>query len=124
MLDRTDGRSGALMYRLIALGIYPPQSAGAKYLMQSPSPSPRSKVQALVEIRRRTHPHTVRQRGLLRSRIDEDEFLTKLDERRRWLDENCRGSFWVDDLLEADEVTGKLYRFAEIHDADWFRYRF
>jgi hypothetical protein len=54
----------------------------------------------------------------------EDVFLQSLDERRRWIASNCRGSFWVDDLTDNGLLIGKLYRFADIQDADCFRYRF
>ena len=56
--------------------------------------------------------------------MNDDEFLRHLDERRHWLAENCSGSFWVDDLREGRVEVGKLYRFADVQDADWFRYRF
>lgn len=92
--------------------------------MQPPYPGHQEQCVALAEARRRSHPHTVRQRGLLRSLMSDDEFLRQLSERRQWLAEFCRGPFWIDDLREGGVEVGKLYRFAEVTDADWFRYRF
>lgn len=92
--------------------------------MQPPYPGHHLKYVAWTTARRSSHPHTVRQPGLLRSLMDDDQFLKQLDERRQWLAENCRGSFWVDELRESGVEVGKLYRFAELRDADWFRYRF
>lgn len=92
--------------------------------MQPPYPGHREQLAALIEARRRSHPHAVQQRGLIRSRLEDNEFLRRLDERRRWIASHCRGSFWVDDLIDNGLLIGKLYRFADIQDADWFRYRF
>lgn len=92
--------------------------------MQPPYPGHREHCETLLEERRRSHPHAVRQRGLLRVQMAEDVFLQSLDERRRWIASNCRGSFWVDDLTDNGLLIGKLYRFADIQDADCFRYRF
>ena len=96
----------------------------AKYAMRPPFPNPRKHLNALVDERRRSHPHTVRQPGLLRSRLGEDQFLRLLDERRHWIAEHCKGLFWVDTLIENGKEVGKLYRFKDIHEADWFRYVF
>lgn len=92
--------------------------------MQPPYPGHREQIAALIEARRQSHPHVVRQRGLLRSFMNDDQFLKQFDERRRWLGQNCSGSFWVDDLRERGVEVSKIYRFAEQTDADWFRYRF
>lgn len=101
-------------------------SAGlpAKYEMHPPYPLHRQHFDALVEERRRSHPHTARQPGLLRSRLGDEPFFRLLDERRRWIGENCADLFWVDTLTERGKETGKVYRFTDIHDADWFRYMF
>lgn len=104
--------------------LYLSGAALAKYLMQPPYPGHHQHCFALKEARRRSHPHTVRQPGLLRSRLNDEDFLAELDERRRWLSDHGRASFWVDDLIEHGEVSGKLYRFADLQDADWFRFRF
>ncbi len=92
--------------------------------MKPPFPNLRERLDALVEERRRSHPHTVRQPGLLRSRLDDDRFLRLQDERRRWIAEHCKHSFWVDDLTEHGKIVGKLYRFADLREADWFRFVF
>ena len=92
--------------------------------MRPPSRRQRKHLNAFIEARRRSHPHTVRQPGLLRSRLGDDEFLRLQDERRRWIEENCKCPFWVDILTEHGKEAGKLYRFADLYEADWFRYRF
>lgn len=92
--------------------------------MQPPFSGLREHLAALLEERRQSHPHTVRQRGLLRSGMDDDQFLRLQDERRRWIAEHCQGTFWVDDLRENSVEAGKLYRFSHAYDADWFRFRF
>ncbi len=96
----------------------------AKYEMRPPFPHHREHLDALVEEHRQRHPHTVRQRGLLRSRLGDDLFSSLLNARRLWIDENCKRSFWVDNLIEDGEEVGRLYRFEDIHEADWFRYMF
>lgn len=100
------------------------RSNPAKYRMRLLSPCHRERLAALVEERRRTHPHAVRQAGLLRSRVNDDQFLRRQDERRRWIAEHCKHSFWVDTLIEGGKEIGKLYRFADFYDAVWFRCRF
>lgn len=99
-------------------------SRPAKYEMRPPFPNHREHLDALVEERRQLYPHTVRQPGLLRSRLGDDEFFSRQRERRLWIKENCKGSFWVDTLIENGKEVGKLYRFKDIHEADWFRYVF
>ena len=92
--------------------------------MQPPYPGHHRKQVAWTNARRHSYPHSVPQRGLLRSLMNDDQFLEQLNERRQWLEENCSGAFWVDDLRDRGVEVGKLYRFAELRDADWFRYRF
>lgn len=92
--------------------------------MKPPFPNLRERLDALIQARRRSHPHTVRQPGLLRSRLGEDRFSRLQDERRRWIAEHCKHSVWVDDLINGDEEIGKLYRFANLREADWFRWVF
>ena len=89
--------------------------------MKPPFPNLRERLDALVEERRRSHPHTVRQPGLLRSRLDDDRFLRLQDERRRWIAQHCKRPFWVDTLIEDGKEAGKLYRFADLYEAVWFR---
>lgn len=105
---------------MIYLLVRPP----AKYVMRQPFPNHRKHFDALVDERRRSHPHTVRQPGLLRSRLGDGRFLRLQDERRLWMEENCKCSFWVDTLIEGGKEVGKLYRFADLREADWFRYVF
>jgi hypothetical protein len=83
--------------------------------MKPPFPNLRERLDALIQARRRSHPHTVRQPGLLRSRLGEDRFSRLQDERRRWIAEH---------LINGDEEIGKLYRFANLREADWFRWVF
>lgn len=92
--------------------------------MRHPFSNNRKPFDALVDERRRSHPHTVRQPGLLRSRLGDDRFLRLQDERRRWIAEHCKHPSWVDTLVEGGKEVGKLYRFADIYEADWFRYVF
>ena len=40
------------------------------------------------------------------------------------MEENCKCPFWVDTLIEGGKEVGKLYRFADLREADWFRYVF
>lgn len=82
----------------------------------------RSFISAEVATNRRLHPHVVRQRGLLRLVMEDDEFLAQLSERRRWIAAHCRGSIMFDDLTnESGDVIGKLYRFEDADEAFWFR---
>ncbi|WP_293795380.1 hypothetical protein [uncultured Bosea sp.] len=99
-------------------------SRPTKYVMRPPFPNHREFFDAVLEERRRSHPHAVRQPGLLRSHLGDDRFLRLQDERRRWIAEHCKRPFWVDTLTEDGKEVGKLYRFADLYEADWFRYRF
>ncbi len=73
---------------------------------------------------RETHPYGIAQPGLLRLALGEDRFLAETEIRRRWIRQNCKRGFWVDDLTANGEVTGKLYRFEDSYDAVWFRFVF
>lgn len=98
----------------------------AKYVMQTPAfqPDPR-RLAALRAVARQRHPHTVPQHGLMRLQLGDDHFLARLDERRRWLDQHCVGSFMFDDLKDpTGNVVGKLYRFEDADEALWFRMLF
>jgi hypothetical protein len=99
-------------------------AAPAKYVMRHPFPNHREYFDALVEARRQSHPHAVRQPGLLRSRLGDDQFLRLQDARRRWMKENCKHSFWVDSLIEDGKEVGKVYRFTDFYEAVWFRFTF
>lgn len=92
--------------------------------MRHPFPNHQEHLDALLEERRLSHPHSVRQPGLLRSRLGDDRFFNLLDDRRLWIHENCEHPFWVDSLIESDKEVGKVYRFADLREADWFRYVF
>lgn len=70
------------------------------------------------------HPYGVAQPGLLRLPLGEDCFLAEMDIRRRWVGQNCKRRFWVDDLTGNGEVIGRCYRFEDIHEAARFRVRF
>jgi hypothetical protein len=71
------------------------------------------------------HPHAVSQPGLLPLHLGYNRFHARLAERRRWIAQNCRSSFFVDDLLNDDaRPIGKLYCFEDMHEAVWFRMRF
>lgn len=70
------------------------------------------------------HPYGVAQPGLLRLALGEDRFLAEMDIRRRWIGQNCKRRFWVDDLTENGDFIGKRYRFEDIHEAARFRLRF
>jgi hypothetical protein len=57
--------------------------------------------------------------------LGDDKFLQRLDERRRWIAENCKRSFIIDDLDDdGGQTIGKLYRFADLYEAIHFRMRF
>ncbi len=96
----------------------------AKYVMRPPFPNHRELFDVLLAKRRSSHPYTVRQPGLLRSRLGDDQFLRLQDERRRWIAKHCKHSFWVDGLIEGNQEVGKLYRFADLYEAVWFRCSF
>lgn len=96
----------------------------AKYAMRHPFPNRREHLNVFVEKRRQSHPHAVRQPGLLRSRLGDDQFFHFLDERRNWIAAHCQASCWVDTLIEDGAEVGRLYRFADLREADWFRFVF
>lgn len=70
------------------------------------------------------HPYGVAQPGLLRLALGEDRFLAEMDIRRRWIGQNCKRRFWVDDLTGNGGVIGKRYRFEDNREAARFRVRF
>ena len=70
------------------------------------------------------HPHGVAQPGLLRLALGEDRFLAEMDIRRRWIGQNCKRRFWVDNLTGNGEVIGMRYRFENIPEAARLRVRF
>lgn len=70
-------------------------------------------------------PHVVPQPGLLRSVMGDDAFLTALDERRRWIADNCKGAVIIVNMKgNHSEITGKLYRFESMYEASFFKIRF
>lgn len=67
----------------------------------------------------------VPQPGLLRTVMGDDAFRAALDDRRRWIGENCVDAFYFSDLRDdCGHLAGKSYRFMNEHDAIWFRFRF
>jgi len=83
-----------------------------------------SKLRPITDERIASTPHTVSQPGLTRADMGDQGFKAAIEERRRWLRENCQGDHVIEPVRQEGRLVGRRYRFENPSEAFHFRMRF
>lgn len=84
-----------------------------------------AKLRPITDERLANTPHTVSQPGLTRHDMGDEAFRAAMEERRVWIEANCRAGHLIEPIRDHQGIlVGRRYCFEDPNEAVWFRMRF